>query len=93
MGCFEIPVGTALDPLERWLAMYLPPANEPHDAGALTSVNGLAARYYGAELPTPTQIRAVYRALRALEEQGLAQRWTTPFSLEGCPAFWTQSGP
>lgn len=68
----------------------LPPFNGPGQFDRLASPSGLAAAYYGVQRAADGQCTAVRRALRGLEQQGLATRWTTRITRQGDPSGWSQ---
>lgn len=84
-----------LGQLQRWILANLPPPNSgPGGKFAdLASPAELAAAYYGAKQPTDAQLTAVRRALRGLEEQDLATRWSTRILNPGNPSRWSQPAP
>jgi hypothetical protein len=89
----EYGMSRGLGALQRWLVKHLPPASDQPNVDAMASVASvtrLAQRYYGTGMPTDGQLQSVRHALRRLEEQGLAQRWTIQLPLRGRPSFWTR---
>lgn len=78
--------------LQRWIMANLPPptSGPRQQFDRLASPAKLAAAYYRVNPATDAQCTAVRRALRGLEQRGLATRWGTEIYRQGCPSGWSQ---
>jgi hypothetical protein len=78
--------------VQSWLLHHLPinGGNAATQVDELASTNDLAAEFYRTTCPAQWQVSSVRRALRALEERGLAERWSPQLGRPGGPSFWSR---
>jgi hypothetical protein len=60
--------------VQRWLLANLPPGDDVRQIDETAAARELARGFYGPK-PTAGQVSSVRRALRGLEQRGLAERW------------------